>query len=81
MDILKSEYGMSLDEMRKCTRRELSELFDAMVSRKMGYPEEQRVDNIEATDAVKAKIAKAHAKRFNGGINGGIQRTDNSNHG
>jgi hypothetical protein len=80
VDILKVEYGMALDEIRKCTRRELSALLDAMVSRKKGYPEEEQIAKIEATDEIKAKIAKAHQKRFKGEINGGSQPTDNSDH-
>lgn len=72
---------MGIDEIRKCTRRELSDLLEAMVSRKKGYPEEEQVAKIEATDDVKAKIAKAHAKRFKGNVNGSVQPTDNPDHG
>jgi len=60
------EYSMSLEEIRKCTRRELSDLLDAMVSRKKGYPESEDAVTIEASDEIKAKIAKARAKRFRG---------------
>jgi len=81
VDILKVEYGMALEEIRQCTRRELSDLLDAMVSRKKGYPEDEQVAKIEATDEVKAKIAKAHARKFQGEMNGSIKRTDNPDHG
>jgi len=81
VDLFKFEYGMSIQEMRSLTRRELSDLLDAMVSRKKGYPEEEVPVKIEATDEIKAKIAKARGKRFQGVTDGGQQSTDNSNHG
>ncbi len=82
MDLLKSEYGMSLQEIRQCTRREVSELLDAMVSRKKGWPEEAVVDKMEATDEIKSRIAKARSKRFQGVNDGGNsgKPTDNSDH-
>jgi hypothetical protein len=66
VDILKVEYSMSLEEIRKCTRKELSELLDAMVSRKRGYPEDETTVKIDTSDEIKAKIAKAHERRFKG---------------
>lgn len=58
---------MSIDEIRKCTRRELSDLIDAMVSRKQGYQDAEEPAKIEATDEVKRKIAEARKKRFGEG--------------
>lgn len=80
MDILKSEYGMSLQEIRGCTRREISDLLEAMVSRKKGYPEDEAVANIEATDEIKAKIAKARGKRFQGVTDGSTSSNSTDNH-
>lgn len=82
MDLLKSEYGMSLQEIRGCTRREISELLEAMVSRKKGWPEEQAVDSMKATDDIKARIAKARSKRFQGVNDGNSwgKPTDNPDH-
>ena len=57
-------------------------MLDAMVSRKKGWPEEEGVGKIEATDDIKARIAKARSKRFQGvndGGNGG-KPTDNPDH-
>jgi hypothetical protein len=70
VDILKSEYGMSLQEIRGCTRREISDLLEAMVSRKQGYPEDEAVVKLESTDEIKAKIAKARGRRFQGVTDG-----------
>lgn len=79
MDLLKFEYGMSLQEIRGCTRREISELLDAMVSRKKGWPVEEAVAKMETTEEIKAKIAKARGKRFQGVSDGGTGKpTDNS---
>jgi hypothetical protein len=55
---------MSIDEIRRFTRRELAELIDAMVSRKRGYQNPEEPATIEATDEVKAKIAQARRKKF-----------------
>jgi hypothetical protein len=70
VDLLKFEYGMSIQEIRGYTRREISALLEAMVSRKKGYPEEEAVAKLETTDEIKAKIAKARGQRFQG-VNGG----------
>ncbi len=55
---------MSLEEIRKCTRRELSMLIDAMVSRKQGYQQGEETVKIESTEEVKRKIAEAKKRKF-----------------
>ena len=55
---------MSLQELRKLTRREISQLIDAMVSRKQNYPDNAANVNLEQTDEIKARIRKALGKRF-----------------
>jgi hypothetical protein len=55
---------MSLQELRKLTRREISSLITAMLSRKQGYPDAESNDKIKTTDEIKERIRKAHLKRF-----------------
>ena len=71
VDLLKSEYGMSLEEIRKCTRRELSDLIEAMVSRKQGYQETSETVKIEQTDEIRDKILNAGKNRLRSKVNGG----------
>lgn len=69
---------MALSEIRQCTRREIAELIDAMVARKKGWPEEEGAVKMESTDEIKARIAKARARRFQGVTDGG-ESANNSN--
>lgn len=55
---------MSIDEIRKFTRRELSDLIEAMVSRKKGYQADESEVKIESTDEIKRKIEDARKKKF-----------------
>jgi hypothetical protein len=71
VDLLKFEYGMSMEEIRKFTRRELSELIEAMVSRKQGYQETSETGKIEQTDEIRDKILKARKNRLRTKVNGG----------
>lgn len=58
---------MTIDEIRSMTRRELSQLIDAMIERKRGYPGNEAGVKVETTDQIRAKIKKAHEKRFGKG--------------
>lgn len=58
---------MSLEEIRRCTRRELSDLIEAMVSRKRGYQDSEEEVKLAVTDEVRQRIEKAHKKRFGEG--------------
>ena len=62
---------MSLEEIRKCTRRELSDLIEAMVSRKRGYQDTEEEVKLAVTDEVRQRIEKAHKKRFGEGLSNG----------
>jgi len=55
---------MSIDEIRKYTRRELSDLIEAMVSRKKGYQQDESEVKIESTGEIKRKIEDARKKKF-----------------
>lgn len=46
------------------TRRDLSNLIDAMVSRKQGYKEEEKEVKIEQSDEVEQKVKRSLEKRF-----------------
>jgi len=62
---------MSMEEIRKFTRRELSDLIEAMVSRKQGYQETAETGKIEQTDEIRDKILKARKNRLRTKVNGG----------
>lgn len=55
---------MSLDEIRRCTRRELGQLIDAMVSRRQGYQTATEGPKLESTEEIKARIAEARRRKF-----------------
>jgi hypothetical protein len=61
-----AEYGFTLDVIKKMTRRELSQLIDALVDRKQGYKNKEDKVIIKPTDEVLSKIDQAHKKRFGG---------------
>lgn len=52
------------EDVRKLTRREISDLIDAMGSRKNGYKDQDGSDNVKVSDEMAEKIKKVAKKRF-----------------
>ena len=55
---------MKIDDIRLLTRRDISELIDAMVSRKSNYKREDKSVTVEESGDVLDKILKAEKRRF-----------------
>jgi len=59
------EYGMLPKDVRKMTRREISALIDAMVSRKNGYKIDPEVGKVEVAVTPEFEAAVERAKKSN----------------
>ncbi len=64
VEYLASEYGYSLDQIEKLTRREIALLISASGERKTGYKKSLPPVNVEVSAEQEKKITEALEKRF-----------------
>lgn len=64
VEFMAAEYGYSLDQIEKLTRREIAALIGAAAERKTGYKKSLPPVNLKLSEEQERKINEALEKRF-----------------